>query len=265
MKGKTAFFIDIDGTLTAPGRWVHENNAFWLKRAQKDGHKVFINTGRSKGNIDADLMESISFADGIICGNGSHFIMDGKDIFKQAIPVETLCRLSEYVMQHEDLWCLFEGEEELISINRGFDSGESSDIKRVTHKDDFRTRYSACPIEVAAVGRELPEGFAEYFADELSIFELDGYCDCVSKGCNKAAAMLRVLDIIGFEQQHSVAVGDSGNDLSMLEAAGTSVAMGNADGKIKAIADMVTFPNTQGGVGEAVRRILYASENADEK
>ena len=121
---------------------------------------MFINTGRSKGNIDADLMESISFADGIICGNGSHFIMDGKDIFKQAIPVETLCRLSEYVMQHEDLWCLFEGEEELISINRGFDSGESSGIKRVTHKDDFRTRYSACPIEVAAVGRELPEGFA---------------------------------------------------------------------------------------------------------
>lgn len=264
MEGKTAFFIDIDGTLTAPGCWVHENNAFWLKKAQSDGHKVFINTGRSKGNIDADLMEAISFADGIICGNGSHFIMNGKDIFKQAIPVETLCRLSEYVMQHEDLWCLFEGEEELFSINCAFEN-DSPDIIRITDKGDFKTKYSACPIEVVAVGRELPEGFEEYFADELSVFELDGYCDCVCKGCNKAAAMLRVLDIIGFEQKYSVAVGDSGNDRSMLEAAGTSVAMGNADDRIKAIADMVTLPNTQGGVGEAVRIILYASENAEEK
>ena len=265
MKGKTAFFIDIDGTLTAPGCWVHKNNALWLKRAQKDGHKVFINTGRSKGNIDDDLMEAISFADGIICGNGSHFIMNGKDIFKQAISVETLCRLSEYVLQHEELWCLFEGEEELVSINCGSDAGESSDKKIVTHKDDFKTKYSDCPIEVIAVGRELPESFTEYFADELSIFELDGYCDCVCKGCNKAVAMLRVLDIIGFEQKYSVAVGDSGNDLSMLEAAGISVAMGNADERIKAMADMITLPNTQGGVGEAVRRILYSSENADEK
>lgn len=265
MKGKTAFFIDIDGTLTAPGCWVHENNAVWLKKAQKDGHKVFINTGRSKGNIDAGLMEAISFADGIICGNGSHFIMDGKDIFKRAIPVEVLCRFSEYVMQHEDLWCLFEGEEELISINCGSDADESSDMKRITHKDDFKTKYSACPIEVIAVGRELPEEFAEHFADELTMFKLDGYWDCVLKGCNKAEAMLRVLDIIGFEQKYSVAVGDSENDRSMLEAAGISVAMGNADEAIKEIADMVTLPNTQGGVGEAVRRILYSSKNSSEK
>ena len=265
MKGKTAFFIDIDGTLTAPGCWVHENNTLWLKRAQKDGHKVFINTGRSKGNINAELMEAISFADGIICGNGSHFIMDGADVFKRAIPVETLCRFSEYVLQHEDLWCLFEGEEELFSINRGSDADESSGIGRIKHKDDFKTKYSACPIEVVAVGRELPEGFKELFADELNIFELDGYSDCVCKGCNKAEAMLKVLDIIGFEQKYCVAVGDSGNDRSMLEAAGTSVAMGNADERIKAMADMVTLPNTQGGVGEAVRRILYASEISDEK
>ncbi len=259
MKDKTAFFIDIDGTLTAPGCWVHENNALWLKKAQSDGHKVFINTGRSKGNIDAGLMEAISFADGIICGNGCHFIMDGKDVFKQAIPVETLCRLSEYVMQHENLWCLFEGEEELFAIKRAFEN-DSPDIIRITDKNDFKTRYSACPIEVAAVGRKLPEDFEETFGDELSIFKLDGYCDCVPKGCNKADAMLKVLDIIGLEQKNSIAVGDGENDRSMFEAAGFSVAMGNASEGIKAIADMVTFPNTQGGVGEAVRRILYADE-----
>ena len=66
---------------------------------------------------------------------------------------------------------------------------------------------------------------------------------------NGLAALCRLLDI---PIENTLALGDSGNDESMLRSAGLGVAMGNAPDFIKSIADAVTEHNSRDGAAIAI-------------
>ncbi|MGX9383307.1 MULTISPECIES: Cof-type HAD-IIB family hydrolase [unclassified Mycoplasma] len=69
--------------------------------------------------------------------------------------------------------------------------------------------------------------------------------------------------------QHSfedfMAVGDSGNDVSMLSLCGFSYAMANGDSKIKKLAHFHTSSVEQNGLGEAIIDYLYRFDNIVKK
>lgn len=258
MTEKHAVFVDIDGTLMDREHIIPPENVFWLKKAQRAGHKVFINTGRSLGNIPPELRAKIDFFDGIVCGNGSHVIIDGRDIFKSGIEIDTLCKLSRYFLDRPELWCMFEGERDLFLIPDAADTRDSTGITLIESAEDFRTKYYASLIETVAVGRLVPEDFEELFKDELTVFRLEHYSDCVAKGNCKANGMLTVLERLSIPVERSIAIGDSAIDLSMLLAAGISVAVENAPQEIKQQVDFVTASNTQAGVAVAIEKILFS-------
>jgi hydroxymethylpyrimidine pyrophosphatase-like HAD family hydrolase len=60
----------------------------------------------------------------------------------------------------------------------------------------------------------------------------------------------------------TMSIGDSENDLTALQAAAVSVAMKNADEKIRALCDCVTEDNDHNGVGLALRRYLSSGITA---
>ena len=60
----------------------------------------------------------------------------------------------------------------------------------------------------------------------------------------------------GFNQNETLAFGDGGNDIEMLQWAGIGVAMGNADDNVKAYADRVTSDVDHEGIENAVNQIL---------
>lgn len=72
----------------------------------------------------------------------------------------------------------------------------------------------------------------------------------------KGNALREVCGLLGIDPAHVMAIGDSGNDLSMLQAAGFSVAMGNAAPHIQAAADAVTLPYDQDGAAIAIERYI---------
>ena len=53
-----------------------------------------------------------------------------------------------------------------------------------------------------------------------------------------------------------MAVGDSGNDRTMVALAGLGVAMGNATEEIKQVADVITADNNHDGVAEAIEKYV---------
>ena len=62
-------------------------------------------------------------------------------------------------------------------------------------------------------------------------------------------------DIYEIAPENIMAIGDSCNDAMMLAWAGTGVAMGNADQRLKDLADYVTDTNTNAGVAKAIYEI----------
>ena len=68
---------------------------------------------------------------------------------------------------------------------------------------------------------------------------------------NGLAALCR---LTGIPMENTMALGDSGNDETMLRCAGLGVAMGNAPDFVKAAADVVTETNENDGAALAIRR-----------
>ena len=64
----------------------------------------------------------------------------------------------------------------------------------------------------------------------------------------------------GMSPDEVMAFGDSENDLTMLKAAGTGVAMGNALSEVKAAADMVTLSNDDEGVAALIEQYIAGGE-----
>lgn len=87
---------------------------------------------------------------------------------------------------------------------------------------------------------------------------------CVWSGANsmevthrdatKANGMRTVCRMLGIEGAHTLAIGDSGNDISMLRAAGLGVAVANAPEEVRAAADAITAHNLEDGAALALER-----------
>lgn len=72
-------------------------------------------------------------------------------------------------------------------------------------------------------------------------------------GINKAAALAKVSEKLGFTMENVMAMGDSLNDIAMIKEAGLGVAMGNAQDTVKETADWITDTNIEDGVAKAIR------------
>lgn len=74
----------------------------------------------------------------------------------------------------------------------------------------------------------------------------------------KGEALRFLCQYLGIDVQGSMAFGDSSNDMSMILAAGTGVAMGNADQDLQAAADYVTDINDSDGVAKAIEKFVLS-------
>lgn len=85
-----------------------------------------------------------------------------------------------------------------------------------------------------------------------------GNMEITPKDGTKAEALGVLADIYNAEPQNVMAFGDNYNDIHMILWAGTGIAMGNADQRLKSIADYVTDTNENGGVAQAIERIVFS-------
>ncbi len=72
----------------------------------------------------------------------------------------------------------------------------------------------------------------------------------------KGAALTWVCRTMGIPLENAAAIGDSGNDISMLTSAGLGIAMGNAPANVRQAADAVTEEKEQDGAAKAIERWL---------
>lgn len=252
---KCAVFLDIDGTLITDSFIIPPENLAAIKAAREKGHLVFINTGRSWGNIPSVLMEQFKDFDGIISGIGSMITMGGETVFKSFMSEDLIKRIMAYVFAHPEYWSLFEGVNDVYSVSNDDYALRSYQIPVVT-PDDYLKICNGDNIQVVAMGKTVPDDFKELFKDELTVFQFETYADLVKKGLNKAEGIKKAIEIMGIKRENTIAIGDSNNDYDMITYAGVGVAMANSQQSVLDIADYVTASNFDCGVAKAIEKIL---------
>ena len=79
------------------------------------------------------------------------------------------------------------------------------------------------------------------------------FADIINKGTSKSRGIDEVIKHYGIKLEETMAFGDGGNDINMLEHAGIGVAMDNASDKVKAAADYITSSVDDNGIINALR------------
>ena len=77
------------------------------------------------------------------------------------------------------------------------------------------------------------------------------FADMIPLEGGKPVGMQKILDYYGIDQKDTIAFGDGGNDMTMLEFAEIGVAMGNANDEVKSHADYVTDTSENDGILKA--------------
>ncbi|AKL85527.1 MULTISPECIES: phosphoglycolate phosphatase [Bacillus] len=231
--------IDMDGTLLNDEQLISEGNRQAIREAEDKGVYVVISTGRTLMTC-RELAESLKLSSYLITANGSE-IWDSEFnlVERQLLHTDHIQMMWDLKNKHNtNFWAstvdkVWRGEfPETITdhewLKFGFDI-EDDDIRNEVltelkkNKELEITNSSPTNIEVNALG------------------------------INKAAALAKVSEKLGFTMENVMAMGDSLNDIAMIEKAGVGIAMGNAQDIVKETADWVTDTNIEDGVAKAIR------------
>lgn len=255
-----AVFLDIDGTLMPHGDvsdlsrgHICEKNIRAIQKAKSAGHKIIINTGRGFSCMPKACFSEIE-ADGVICALGSYIELSGKTVFNKPLEKELLGELIDYISA-EKKPCRFQGTHERFvhDPNRTF----SDFWTPFKTKEEFFEKLGDGFISKITIDYDMEGEYFEFLKARFNTVKYTTSGEATSIGCTKAGGMNFVLEALGIPKERGIAMGDSENDREMLTAAGIPVAMGNAPDTIKALCAHVTLTEAEGGVGEAIEKLLF--------
>ncbi|MCM1106426.1 MAG: Cof-type HAD-IIB family hydrolase [Blautia sp.] len=251
-------FFDIDGTLWDAQMEIAESTVAALHGLRAHGHKIFLCSGRARGNIRSDKLLGIGF-DGIVAACGNHIEMDGKLLYEYILPPEEVkrvlqvtreCRMPVVLEGPDYHWIDEEGFEEDPFVDYLFREMGDTAVPLRGYTPDIRiNKFSADVLshtDYVTVKEKL--------SDVFDFLEHDGnVIEAVPAGTSKASGIAWLCQYLGVSREDTYAVGDSVNDLDMLRFVGHSIAMGNASEVAKAAAEYVTADIHADGILRAMQ------------
>lgn len=247
---KYAVFLDIDDTLLDRGI-LPQVNIDAIRRVRSQGHYVLVNTGRAYGAIDDLLLKSNLF-DGFVTGLGTDIRLHGEQVYHDWIPNRDLVSVAQLLMK-DQRQLFFEAEAGvLVTVYEP----DSMYINLIQSPDDLLSRYAHHKIAKLCVPGQLADLEMEILSKQYTVLQHKHYAEIVKKGHGKAFGLLYVAQYLGIPSARCIAMGDSLNDMDMLEAAGISVAMANAVPEVKSICTYITCSAKDGGVAQALDELI---------
>lgn len=196
----------------------------------------------------------VSF-DGHVTMNGGYCYVGDKVLLRNALPQEETNRWLDYA-EREGICTMIFGEYDLYT------SSIEHPLGRAILEQLEINMPPLLPIS-EMVGHETFQIIAVMTADrDASVLEILPHCraprwhpqftDIIHQDNSKAAGIGAILCHFGIAAEETIAFGDGGNDIEMLEYCGTGVAMGNASDEVKSHADYVTTSVDEEGIEQAL-------------
>jgi Cof subfamily protein (haloacid dehalogenase superfamily) len=274
-------FLDVDGTLIDSGEVIAPSTIEAVQTARANGHLVYLSTGRASVEIYPKIRD-IGFDGAISAGGGFGEIGDDL-VISRTMPEEAVARMVEFYEESGYDFYLQSFDELYPSpgVRRRFATyleddqerrGETrTDLESVTDEDQhpaLRAFADVRPLSYSGIAKSV------FLAGDLTAFDrvseaLSGEFHVITgtiphmgrgsgevtlDGVNKGTTILMLLDLLGLDAASAIGIGDSTNDIEMLQLCGVGIAMGNATDAVKAHADEVTTSVLDDGVWNAFRR-----------
>ena len=252
-------FFDIDGTIFDDDHHLPDSVLPVMETAHRNGHFLIINTGRTLCNLDHRLDRFP--LDGWIMGCGTRIMFRGETLRSMEYDPEKTMRLRDVFRELSiptvyecDTALYFDPAGPVHPAVPGFrEWATRKGIYREIVPDDpeFRAVKMFCFTDNETIGR-LEKRTAEAGMPYTAINRWPEGWELVPAGYTKGNGIDILRKKLNVCREDCYAFGDSRNDLTMLEHAGHSIAMGNAPDEVKAVCSYVTDRPENDGIEKAM-------------
>ncbi|MDY6399871.1 MAG: HAD family hydrolase [Synergistales bacterium] len=269
-------FLDIDGTLTAPGENTPPDSAVEaIEKARAKGNKVFLCTGRNPDMLRPLL--KYKFDGFISCAGGYVAVGEKYDEILYDHPMTSEQRdLALKVLHKNGVFCTIEaeggswGDENLGSFLSSQGEG-NSEIERWRKALSSNlgikpmSEYDGSPVYKVVIMcldmaqlDEAKKALGNEFNFVLQELKAPAKCingEIINKEFNKGLGVEIICKKFNVPIEDTVGFGDSMNDLEMIQTVGYSVCMANGSEKLKELADMVCPSVSEDGLARAFAKL----------
>ncbi len=256
--------IDMDGTFLNSEKNITNENISAVKKAIEMGVKIIVATGRS-GKSLVGYKEQISFDSPYIVYNGCGVkFLDSEDYLKRYdLDFDVAKEVYEFGIKN-NLKILVWADDKLYASGDGKEHNfyKNHTGNQSTVFDDFNIFkglgiHKVLFVDEPRVISDIHSKFVEGNFNKASFtVSLPQMFECFSVEGSKGNALLEYAKSVGINKDEIIAIGDGMNDLSMIEAVGMGVAMGNAFDVVKESAKFITKTNDENGVAYAIKQLV---------
>ena len=278
MKDIKLVALDLDGTLFDNSSHISERNLTAISSITDKGIHVVISTGRPFEGIPFDQIKGTEINYAITAnGSGIYEISTGKCLYENAMDEELVTPILNFLLTrdiHMDAFIGGKGYTPVQCVETAQKLTVPSSIKnyiittrtrldnilQFIHENQLKVQKMTLNFYPAADGTLIDrETVRKFLVSNPSITTVcGGYnnLEFTRADANKGVGLRKLAEILGVDPDATMAIGDTENDLAIIEAAGIGVAMGNATDAVKARADYVTTTNTKDGVAAAIEHFI---------
>ncbi|MEA4926440.1 MAG: Cof-type HAD-IIB family hydrolase [Syntrophomonadaceae bacterium] len=258
--------LDLDDTLLDPGLKISDDCIRLIQEVRQRGVMITISTGRMYPSalpyalqlgIDVPLITYQG-----ACVKNS---LSGEVLYFKPVPADPAREVIEF-FQGCGVHCHSYLEDRLVMealTEEGRFYSRLAGVEVTIVDDLIGSLARSAALKIMAISNqeskllEMENGLKARYGNELHITRSKPhFLEVMHPEADKAKALEVVASHYMIKRDEVMAIGDSYNDLEMIEWAGVGVAMGNAVQAVKDAADHITSSNEEEGVAEALRRFF---------
>ena len=252
--------VDMDGTLLHNDKSISDYTINVLRKIVEKGILLVPASGRPLNGMKAAVLNNVKGIKYAICSNGA-MLMDvqkEKSISETGIPIEKALEALTYLEQfpvavyvHTDRGTFRAEGWEKTGLSEKYPYIRFSEGNVKNLREFLRTsRVNVMKMGAYILTDNLAQKLLEKGSPIPGIAFLrsgDGIIELNSTNASKGNALYILCEKLGIQLENVLAIGDHENDISMLQAAGISAAMRNAEDDVKQAAKFVAGNNEEDG------------------
>ena len=263
-----AIFLDLDGTLNNDQKIITDKTKAALMEMQEQGVCLVLASARPSPGLykERDILRLQDHGGVLMSYNGGRIVdaKSGAVLFETSMDLEQTKAVLRFLEKLPVTPILDDGVQFYVTDKNGYKVDYECQNNRMTctevesladflHFAPIKILMSVLPEQITEVQRQI----AEFLPEELTVVQTAPfYLEVIPAVINKGQGLRDTCKALGIDPCDTVAFGDAENDIPMLRAAGTGVAMGNATEAVKAAADEVTHSNNEDGIATWLEKYL---------
>ncbi|MFL1896986.1 HAD family hydrolase [Aquimarina sp. 2-A2] len=258
-------FTDIDGTLLNVNRELSDFTIREILRIKSQIPVVLISSRMPSGMLHLQKQLGIENQP-LICYNGGLVLHNNNILHSTTIPIEDVHSITQQATSINLHLSLYHANEWYVPNNDFWAQREAANTKVTPVVQDLRTTVDTWKREhkgahkIMCMGDEesvdtMFEYLQQNFENQLHLYRSKTtYIEIASKSISKKTAIQNILSShYKIDISDALAFGDNYNDIEMIEAVGTGVAVANAKKETLQAAQHITLPAKEDGVAQFIK------------